>query len=121
MRKAYTDIQRGLPEVVPADHYFHCLDTLRQDVMCLGDDTPMPTINAIHRIGDGQVRECRNWEKLIEWTQKPERHACYRMIDDYRKVPHTLEQFAFCDDGSKYSSTVAKYFEEHGHKNPYGD
>lgn len=121
MRKAYTDLLRGSDQVVPALHFYHCLDTLRQDLMCLADDTPMPTINAVHQIGNGQVRQCRDWEKLIAWTQEPERHACYRMLDDYRKVPHSLEQFAFCDRNSRYFPVAEKYFAEHGHRNPYGD
>jgi hypothetical protein len=121
MRKAYMDAVHGLPQIVPTEHYSHCLDTLRQDLMCLADDTPMPTINQRHHIGNGQVRKCRNWEKLIEWTQEPERQSCFRMLDDYRRVPRTLEQFAYCEKTSKYYPIAQKYFEEYGHHNPYGD
>ncbi|KAL9005344.1 MAG: hypothetical protein Q9188_001885 [Gyalolechia gomerana] len=121
MRKAYTDMQRGNPQIVPTGHFHHCLDTLRQDMMCLADDTPMPTINKIHHIGNRQIRQCRDWDKLVAWTQEPERHACYRMLDDYRKVPHTLEQFDYCDKESQYLPVAEHYFEQYGHKNPYGD
>lgn len=121
MRKAFTDLERGNPQIVPTGHFHHCLDTLRQDLMCLADDTPMPTINAIHQIGNGQVRQCRDWNKLIAWTQEPERHACYKMLDDYRKVPHTLEQFDYCNVNSEYAPIVEEYFGKYGHKDPYGD
>ena len=120
-RKAYTDMRLGNSQIVPTDHVYHCLDTLRQDVMCLADDTPMPTSNAIHHIGNGQIRQCRNWDKLVAWTQEPERHGCYRMLDDYRKVPHTLEEFDFCNKDSQYYPVAKEYFEQYGHKNPYGD
>lgn len=121
LRKVYTDMQRGNPQIVPSAHFHHCLDTLRQDIMCLADDTLMPTINAIHQIGNGQARQCRDWDKLVAWTQEPERHACFRMLDDYRKVPNTLEEFAFCKKDSQYYSVAEAYFEENGHRNPYGD
>lgn len=65
MRKAYTDLLRGSDQVVPAAHFYHCLYTLRQDLICLADDTPMPTVNAVHQIGNGQVPQCRDWEKLV--------------------------------------------------------
>lgn len=113
------DLQRGESSVIHPAHFHHCLDTLRQDLMCLADDTPMPTVNAIHRIGNGQVRLCRNWDKLVAWTQEPDRHACFRMLSDYREVPHTLEQFAFCDESSKYKAVADKYFEKWGHKDPF--
>lgn len=107
--------------IISAEHVYHCLDTLRQDVTCLADDTPMPTVNALHQIGNGQVRQCRDLMKLVAWTQEPERHACYRMLDDYRRVPHSLEQFAYCAKDSRYFSVAEKYFKQHGHKDPYGD
>lgn len=89
--------------------------------MCLADDTPMPTINKVHHIGNGQVRQCHDWNRLVAWTQEPERHACYHMLDDYRKVPHTLEQFDYCAEGSQYTVVAKQYFKQNGHKNPYGD
>lgn len=64
---------------------------------------------------------CRDWDALLKWTQEPERHACFKMIDEYREVPHSLEQFAFCPEGSRYKDTMDAYFEKWGHKNPFGD
>lgn len=80
----------------------------------------MPTVEARHQIGNGQVRQCRDIKKLTEWTQESERNACYRMLDEYRRVPHSLEQFAFCDKSSQYYDVAGEYFEVNGHKDPYG-
>ena len=121
MRRAYTDMERGIPPSISTAHFYHCVDTLRQDVMCLADDMPMPTIDAIHHIGEGQTRQCRDWDKLIAWTQDPQRHACFRMLSDYRKVPHSLEQFAYCDKESPYFPIAEEYFAEHGHVDPFDD
>lgn len=118
IRKAYIDYQRGEPPVIEPEHFHHCIDPLRQDLMCLADDTPMPTINELHKIGNGQ---CRDWDRLIAWMQEPERHACFRMLSDYRRVPHTLEQFAFCDKGSPHRAVADQYFEKWGHKDPFGE
>jgi hypothetical protein len=83
--------------------------------MCRPDDTPMPTTQERHKIGDGQERRCKDWNALIEWTQQPKREACFKMFSDYRRM-HTLEQFAFCNEDSQHKSTMEKYFSEYGHK-----
>lgn len=89
--------------------------------MCNADDTPMPTINERHKIGDGQVRQCKDWDALTRWTQAPERQACFKMIDEYRRVPNSLEEFAFCPENSQNEHAMKSYFAKWGHKNPFGD
>ena len=121
VRKAYTDLQRSNYTIVSHEHVHHCLDTLFQDVTCLADDTPMPTAYERHQIGNHQIRQCRNMDKLVAWTQASERHACFRMLSDYRRVPHTLEQFAFCNSNSQYRPIMEAYFEKYGHQDPYSD
>ncbi|KAF2035186.1 hypothetical protein EK21DRAFT_54826 [Setomelanomma holmii] len=98
-------------------HMFHCLDGLRQDIMCMADDTPMPSPKD-HTVGDGQVRRCRNWDQMIDWALEPERHACYGW-DDYREATNTLELFAYCPPTSPYYAFQQAYFEYHGHKDTY--
>ncbi|KAF2203995.1 hypothetical protein GQ43DRAFT_365551, partial [Delitschia confertaspora ATCC 74209] len=105
---------------IPAEHIYHCLDTLRQDIMCQADDTPMPSTPKRHTIGEGQERKCRDWNALIEWTQNPKRETCFKMISDYRRM-HTLEQFAFCKEGSQYKEVMEEYFKDHGHRNLFLD
>jgi hypothetical protein len=84
--------------------------------MCAADDTPMPALT--EHIGEGQVRECRDWNKMVSWSTRPDRNACFK-IDDYRDATHTLEQFAFCPPESPYRSVQEAYFEFHGHKDMY--
>lgn len=96
---------------------YHCLDGIRQDIMCAADDTPMPAPFS-HQAGDGLVRKCRDWDKLIAWARRPDQHACYE-FDDYREATNTLENFAFCPPASPYRDFQRAYFELHGHKDPY--
>jgi Mycotoxin biosynthesis protein UstYa len=121
MRRAYIDLQRNNPELITPPHFHHCLMVLRQDLMCLADDTPMPSIPAHHHIGEGQVCQCRDWDSLVAWTQESGRDACYHMLDDYHTVTHTLEEFAYCRPGLRYRETMEGYFATHGHKDPYSE
>lgn len=109
--------QHSMDQTFTTDHVFHCLDGLRQDIMCLADDTPMPA-EVAHHIGDGQVRQCRSWDKMKAWATRPDQHACHR-FDDYREATNTLELFAFCPHDSPYRATANAYFQLHGHKDPY--
>ncbi|KAH8725903.1 hypothetical protein GQ44DRAFT_615038 [Phaeosphaeriaceae sp. PMI808] len=122
VRRAYYDALENSPDVKPLispRHIDHCLDTLRQDIMCFADDTPMPTINERHKIGNDQPRKCKDWDALVKWTQEPERQSCFKMIDEYRTVPNSLEEFAFCPEGSPHTNVMTKYFERWGHKDPF--
>ncbi|MCJ1314644.1 hypothetical protein MMC25_008326 [Agyrium rufum] len=119
MRKAFVDHQRGNPPLINPEHVHHCLDALRQDVMCMADDTPMPTILEPDSIGNGQARMCKSWDKLIEWTQAPDRNACYRRLTDYVPIRHKLERFAFCPKDSPSYPVMSAYFDKWGHKDPF--
>jgi hypothetical protein len=85
--------------------------------MCVADDTPMPAAKT-HHIGDGQIRLCRDWNKLLAWSMQPKQNACHK-FDDYREVTNTLELFAFCPPDSPYYPVMESYFQIHGHKDPY--
>lgn len=71
-----------------------------------------------HHVGEGQVRQCRDWNKMAAWATRPDQHACYD-FDDYRESTNTLELFAFCPQNSPYRSFQEAYFQLHGHKDPY--
>lgn len=118
MRKKAMDLRDGVESTVSWGHYEHCLDALRQDIMCRADDTPMYA-KVGHHVGDGQVSMCRDWSKLIEWTQSPDRNACFRMLSDYRHTEHNLEKFAFCPEDSPYYEISQAYFEKWGHVDPW--
>jgi hypothetical protein len=117
IRRAIASKHSGAEQHFSLDHIYHCLDGLRQDIVCMADDTPMPA-PAGHHIGDGQIRQCRDWNHMIDWALEPERHACYKW-DDYREATNTLELFAHCPPGSPYRDFQRAYFEYHGHQDPY--
>ena len=118
MRKFTLDTIEGVESIISWEHYDHCLDALRQDIMCRADDTPMYAKKGQH-VGDGQVSMCRDWDKLIAWTQSRDRHACFHMIDDYKPIKHNLERFAFCPTDSPYYEVSQAYFERWGHDDPF--
>ncbi|PQE13431.1 cytochrome p450 protein [Rutstroemia sp. NJR-2017a BBW] len=63
------EVVRGVPQSTPFEHKFHCLDSLRQSVMCRADDTPLYTLGDF-RSGDGQLRSCRDWKLLSRWASE---------------------------------------------------
>ena len=119
LRSALLDYEKGNERVVQPPHYQHCLDALRQDLMCQADDIPMPGLPGAHMIGRGQVRQCRDWNQLIEWTQQPDFEACYYNFGDYRPIYHGIEHYAYCSKDSKYFDIMSAYFERHGHHDPF--
>lgn len=52
----------------------HCLDSLRQYVMCNPDETLLYTFGR-RDVGHGQVKMCKDWDRIRDWAQ--ERSACY--------------------------------------------
>lgn len=102
------------------EHIGHCLDSLRQDIMCAADDTLMPGL-VQGELGNNQVLQCRDWDALQRWAKDPERDSCFRQASDYKHVAHNLERHANCPLGSPYYDVSRKYFEIHGHKNLFSD
>jgi hypothetical protein len=117
VRKALITMHYGGNLTFSLNHVFHCIDSLRQDIICAADDTPLPLAQE-HKFGDGQLQRCRNWSQMVDWARHPERHACFRW-DDYREATNTLELFAFCPDGSPYKPTMEAHFAYKGHRDPY--
>lgn len=117
IRKAIVSKHNNDSQTFNLHHLLHCLDGLRQDVLCTADDTPMPALTA-HHVGDGQLRQCRNWNKLRAWATRKDQHACHA-FNDYREATNTLELFAHCPEDSPYRPVMEAYFEYHGHKDPY--
>lgn len=72
IRSALYKFKEGREKEVKWEHTIHCLDSLRQSAMCRADDTLLYTEDG-NVFGDGQVRECRDWERLQEWVVQ--RHA----------------------------------------------
>lgn len=77
--------------------------------MCLSDDGLMhisPKSDSAHHgvghSGDGEVLECRDYNKLLAWARAPEQTACYSQLSDYTEVRHSLEQYSVCPEDSPY-------------------
>ncbi|RYP63327.1 hypothetical protein DL769_006999 [Monosporascus sp. CRB-8-3] len=97
--------ERGLPQHIALEHALHCLDQLRQDVVCNADDTPRYAgFQDPPGTGAGQVRMCRDWSALERWAR--EHTACFKHQDE---VPGPMiERFKSCPDGRVLWPTVAE-------------
>lgn len=88
------------------EHLLHCLNVLRETVMCNADDTPLYTgllhgnINSsTPRAGIASVKMCRDWNTLLEWGRA--RSACYRPVHWFEEGFPELERYKYCPDGSR--------------------
>ena len=88
------------------DHIIHCLNVLREEVMCNADDTPRYTgrLNAEANAkqpasGIGQVKMCRDWEQLRRWAV--DHSACYRAIHAGEEGFPPIERYKFCPGGER--------------------
>lgn len=61
-------------------HIAHCLNAIREAIMCLADATPMSYVNgfANGHVTDDQQFMCRDWAALKRWANEPERGIRYR-------------------------------------------
>lgn len=96
--------EQGVPNHIAFSHALHCLDQLRQDVICNADDTPRYAgFQSPPGTGAGQVRMCRDWSALEKWALK--HTACFKHKDE---VPGPMiERFKFCPDGRVLWPTAA--------------
>jgi len=79
-------------------HAGHCLDMLRQYVICKADNTPLYVFGD-DTAGDEQYRKCNSWESLRQYATA--NSACYR---DTPKDADPLtfpfgDHFGYCDGG----------------------
>ena len=60
-----------LPMTISPPHIRHCIDLLRQSLMCMADITVEikdETAGGVH--GFGVEHRCANWGQLVDWTTK---------------------------------------------------
>lgn len=84
----------------------HCLNLLRDTVMCNADDELLSTGPPLHthtgvpnlRFGARFNRTCRDWDKLQEWAR--ERSACWQPVNVFDRSFPDAERYKFCPDGS---------------------
>ncbi|KAH4130939.1 hypothetical protein HBI24_021490 [Parastagonospora nodorum] len=108
---ALQEYRHNKSQSVEWPHILHCLGSIRQDTMCLADDTPRYVpFNTAHgfRPGDGQHRMCRDWNTVQKFVTAHD--PCYKYIEPGNKNLSNLERFKFCSDNSKYIPTIREYF-----------
>ena len=100
---------RNLKEqIVSHQHIVHCLDNLRQNVICTADDTPLyATRNGTHS-GENQVRMCRDLDQLNQWSL--EREACYKYIETSGPDMAEIERYKYCKKDGKDMDKVRRFF-----------
>jgi hypothetical protein len=92
------------PLIIPFEHVSHCLNVLREEVMCNADDTPRYTgsLNAeagkeSPTSGIGQQKMCNDWDKLFDFAV--EHSACYKPVNTSDPEFPVIERYKFCPDG----------------------
>ena len=109
VRRSFFEYRRGEPQSASFHHINHCIDTIRQDLMCFADDTPRNTgTTGPMESGVGQMRMCRSWDKLQDWATQ--NTACFRYTDE--DIEHDeITRYKFCPkEGERYMSTIREYF-----------
>ncbi|KAL8867025.1 MAG: hypothetical protein Q9198_008672 [Flavoplaca austrocitrina] len=110
---------RGLPPTYPMPHVMHCLDVLRDYVLCHADDTPRYTTTTQKpESGMGQMRQCRDWRKLEEWAKKYS--GCWRYLDAKHDESSEIWPWTFCPEGSPWFERVRKWTGKHEGERPEG-
>ncbi|THV45956.1 hypothetical protein BGAL_0432g00030 [Botrytis galanthina] len=87
IKRSLSEYRDGNPQTKSRAHISHCVDTLRQGVLCSADDTPMPTDDGT--TGDGQPLQCRIWDKLVKKGGRVDTYFTMRIIP---KSPIDLQQ-----------------------------
>lgn len=90
-----------MPQTELPGHISHCLDTIRQDLICDADDTPRWTGYGDMISGVGQVRQCKDWNTLNAWAK--EHTACYKHIPLAESDVDRLKPYTFCPPQSPQS------------------
>ncbi|CAG8955510.1 hypothetical protein HYFRA_00009461 [Hymenoscyphus fraxineus] len=67
IRSHYLALLHGNQWGWPIEHDMHCLDSLREYVMCNPDDTLLWT-NGHGDVGHGQNKKCQDWDALRQWA-----------------------------------------------------
>ncbi|TEY42065.1 hypothetical protein BOTCAL_0398g00030 [Botryotinia calthae] len=86
------------------EHIVHCLNVLREEIMCNADDTPRYTGPLNAQLGSkhpysgiGQTKMCNDWGKLESFAL--ENSACYKPVNKSTPGFPTVERYKFCPDG----------------------
>lgn len=103
------ELRDGKPQSGPFEHALHCLDSLRQEVLCNADDTPSWSGYHDKTSGVGQYRLCKDWGRLEAFAK--ENYACHRHID-LEDGQDVQERYKYCPEGSPYEAKVREVYGE---------
>ena len=108
LRKSFLQLRDRVPLDLDWAHNMHCFNALRQEIICTADDTPRSmTFAHPGSIGVGQYRRCRDWDKMVAWTE--ERWSCWRNINKTDEID-TLLRYRYCPEGSPYYERIHAIF-----------
>ena len=63
--------EQDLPSMINSDHVVHCIDLLRQSLMCRPDTTIEVIDDVIGGVlSFGTRHERRDWNQLVAWTAR---------------------------------------------------
>lgn len=98
IRKTFWQAVHGEEYYFRPPHAGHCIDILRQYVICKADNTPLYVFGD-DTAGDEQYRKCNNWDALRQFAT--ENSACYRDTPaGVNKDTFALgSHFGYCDGG----------------------
>ena len=98
-----------MPQSRTWHHVIHCLDQLRQDIVCNADDTPRVTTDSVEPgTAVGQVRSCRDWTELEQWAKQY--NSCFKYVNQTSRDLEELQRYIYCPRGSPYRSEIEKVF-----------
>jgi len=66
----------SLPMMISPPHIRHCIDLLRQSLMCNADTTVEKkdeVAGGVH--GFGVQHRCKHWYQLVDWTTKAQQNS----------------------------------------------
>lgn len=93
-----------MPQIDSLGHALHCIDALREEVVCNIDDTPRYTglLNANAKTarpmaGLDQHRMCYDWSKLEDFVIA--NSACWKNINESVVDFPVIERYKFCPNG----------------------
>ncbi|MCJ1357969.1 MAG: hypothetical protein MMC33_007966 [Icmadophila ericetorum] len=109
VHQTLTELYDGVPNSYPMGHAFHCIDVLRQDAVCLADDTPLFTsFEHPGSPGRNQGRLCRDWSKLEKFAW--DHTSCWRDISPTKHIETNLLRYRYCPAGSQYNEKILEEF-----------
>ncbi|KAL8828088.1 MAG: hypothetical protein Q9170_006754 [Blastenia crenularia] len=117
IQRSFMELSAGLSTTYPMPHVMHCLDVLRDDVICHADDTPRYTTTTQKpESGMGQIRQCRDWSKLEKWASNFS--GCWRYLDAKHDESSEIWRWTYCPKGTPWHDRARKWTKKHQRERP---